>query len=141
VTATPKHAPPNKANSVGDAMPDGSIYAGVSPDTGKAMYAAPKDERLTMRWQQAMDYAAKFDVNGHPKRTFRLPTKGELNVLFRNKARIGGFDESRSHPGGWYWSSSGSRLVAGYAWVQRFDDGRRFWDHKDFKASVRLVRD
>ena len=28
-------------------MPDGSIYAGVSPDTGKPMYTTPKDAPLT----------------------------------------------------------------------------------------------
>ena len=31
------------AQKIGDAMRDGSIYAGTSPDTGKPMYAMPKD--------------------------------------------------------------------------------------------------
>jgi hypothetical protein len=29
---------------VGEAMEDGTIYAGISPDTGKPLYATPKDE-------------------------------------------------------------------------------------------------
>jgi hypothetical protein len=33
-----------------------------------------------------------------------MPTKSELNVLFNNRAAIGGFDLSGSEPSGWYWS-------------------------------------
>ena len=36
-----------EALKVGASMPDGSIYAGVSPDTGKPMYATPKDAPMT----------------------------------------------------------------------------------------------
>ena len=35
-----------------------------------------------------------------------MPTKEELNVLFNNRAEIGGFNETGSDPAGWYWSSS-----------------------------------
>lgn len=31
------------AKKIGDVMKDGTIYAGISPDTGKEMYAAPVD--------------------------------------------------------------------------------------------------
>lgn len=30
----------------GDRMEDGTVYAGTSPDTGKAMYATPKDASM-----------------------------------------------------------------------------------------------
>ena len=52
-----------------------------------------------------------------------MPTKAELNVLFRNRAAIGGFDTTGSNPAGWYWSSS--RFYNG-AWAQRFSDGIQY---------------
>src|SRR5260221_12518127 len=45
-------------------MRDGTIYAGISPDTGKPMNATPADVPLTMKWKQAMEYAAKLDHHG-----------------------------------------------------------------------------
>jgi len=76
----------------------------------------------------------------HPKATFRVPTKGELNVLFQNKARIGGFNETGSHPDGWYWSSTEHRDYAVSAWLQSFRDGFRGWNLKNAESSLRLVR-
>jgi len=61
-----------------DKMPDGTIYAGLSPDTGKKMYAMPADAPLTMSFNEAADYAAKLDAHGH--RDWRVPTKAELKV-------------------------------------------------------------
>src|SRR5712691_7330547 len=85
-------------------MPDGTVYAGISPATNEPMYATPNDAPLTYTFNQAQKYAAKLDAHGH--HDWRVPTKGELNVLFQNRAAIGGFDESGSDPAGWYWSSS-----------------------------------
>src|SRR5947209_18047953 len=91
------------APEVGDKMPDGSVYAGISPDTNKPIYATQADAPLTMQWKAAMKYAEKLNANGH--RDWRVPTKGELNVLFQNRAALGGFYEFGSEPAGWYWSS------------------------------------
>src|SRR5437763_5000698 len=90
----------------GDRITDGSVYAGISPDTNKPMYATPADAPLIMKWKQAMEFAARLEAHGH--RDWHVPTKSELNVLFQNRAAIGGFDMSRSTPAGWYWSSSHS---------------------------------
>src|SRR5260370_31555184 len=49
----------------GDRMADGSVYAGISPDTGKAMYATPGDAPLTYTFNEAGKYAAKLDANSH----------------------------------------------------------------------------
>jgi hypothetical protein len=124
--------------SIGDKMPDGTIFAGTSPDTGKPMYALPADAPLTMQWQQAMDYAADFEGHGHPKGAFRVPTQGELNVLFQNKAKIGGFNANRSIPAAWYWSSTEHPKTRG--WVIHFPDGDGGWHPKRYDASLRLVR-
>src|ERR1039457_3929600 len=104
---------------IGDAMPDGSIYAGTSPDSNKPMYTTPADAPLTYTFNQAQKYAEQLDAYGH--KDWRAPTKAELNVLFKNRAAIGGFNESSSYPAGWYWSSSQGGYL--YAWVQRFSDG------------------
>src|SRR5947209_6646461 len=62
------------ALKAGACMPDGTIYAGVSPQTGKAMYTTPSDarsttfwgrEKLTFTFNQAIKYAAKLDAHGH----------------------------------------------------------------------------
>jgi hypothetical protein len=118
----------------GDRMADGTVYAGISPNTGKAMYTTPKDATLTMKWKAAVEYAAKLDAHGH--RDWRVPTKGELNVLFNNRAAIGGFDVSAA---GWYWSSS--QDANDDAWGQRFIDGSQttFYYDKNNYLSLRCV--
>jgi hypothetical protein len=120
----------------GDRMADGTVYAGISPETGKAMYATPVDAPLTFTFNQAQKYAAKLEAHGH--RDWRVPTKGELNVLYNNHAGIGGFDISGSYPAGWYWSSSqNGNLIA---WAQRFSDGHQTSLYKFFDSSLRCVR-
>ena len=127
VTTTPQ---------VGDKMDDGTIFAGVSPDTNKPMYATPADAPLTYTFNQAKEYAANLDANGH--KDWHAPTKGELNVLFKNRAAIGGFNETGSDPAGWYWSSS--QNYDDCAWDQCFGDGYQFNHGKGYASSLRCVR-
>ena len=120
----------------GDRMPDGTIYAGDSPDTGKPMYTTPVDAPLAMTFNEASKYAKSLDAQGH--QDWRLPTKAELNVLFNNRAAIGGFNVSGSDPAGWYWS--GTQVSKWNAWDQRFSDGFQDYGFKDDHSSVRCVR-
>jgi hypothetical protein len=122
---------------IGDKMPDGTIYAGISPDTHKPVYTTPSDAPLTYTFNEAMEFAAKLDAHGH--RDWRVPTKGELDALFNNRAAIGGFETRGSNPGGWYWSSSQLNLYGG-AWAQRFSDGNRFNYSKYGDSFLRCVR-
>jgi hypothetical protein len=120
----------------GDPMPDGTICAGISPETNQPMYTTTADAPLTMIFNEAKEYAAKLDAHGH--QDWHVPTKAELNVLFNNRAAIGGFDVSGSDPAGWYWSSSqGSKWNA---WCRRFSDGSRNDYPKLIHLSVRPVR-
>jgi hypothetical protein len=124
---------------IGDKMPDGTVYAGISPDTGKAMHARPADASLTMTFNDAKKYAQGLNRKkalGH--NDWHLPTKNELNVLFNNRAAIGGFSESDSFPAGWYWSSSQDDGWG--AWSQRFSDGAQLDDYKGNHLAVRCVR-
>jgi hypothetical protein len=121
---------------VGDKMPDGTVFAGISPDANKPMYATPADTSLTMTFNDAQKYAAQLDAHGH--KDWHLPSKAELNVLFNNRAAIGGFDISGSIPAGWYWSAS--PLGEWDAWCQRLSDGAQDGGNKNGHLSVRPVR-
>ena len=123
---------------IGAIMTDGTVYAGISPDTNKPMYAVPADASLTMTFNEATEYAARLDAHGH--RDWRVPTKNELNVLFNNRVAIGGFNlagpisSNESH----HWSASRAKYP--YAWVQRFRNGAQSPGYTGEKSSLRCVR-
>jgi len=63
-----------------------------------------------------------------------LPSKDELNEMFKNKSSAGGFASS-------YWSSSAHPNSTFSAWGQRFVSGRQFSDSTRFGyLYVRPVR-
>ncbi len=128
-------APPPEPK-VGDKMPDGTVFAGISPETNEPMYTTPEDASLTMTFNEAQEYADKLYAHGH--QTWRVPTKAELNVLFNNRAAIGGFNVTGSDPAGWYWSSSSYDLWD--AWGQRFSGGCQYGNCKASHSAVRCVR-
>src|SRR5437870_1719717 len=100
------------------------------------MYTTPEDAPLTYTFNEARKYAEKLDTNGH--RDWRVPTKSELNVLFNNRAAIGGFEVSDSRPEGWHWSSSDHD-----SWVtaQSFSDGfQNYFGKSSGLAALRCVR-
>jgi len=127
------------APEIGDEMADGTIYAGISPDTKQPMYVTPKDASRTYTFNEAAQYAKTLDANGH--HDFRVPSKNELNVLWenRNKGKLAGtFNETGSLPAGWYWSSS--PVGSTYAWTQHFSDGNQHYTGRDVFSSMRCVR-
>lgn len=88
---------------------------------------------------QAAQYCANLSgAPGHGHDDWYLPAKDELNVLFTNRAAIGGFNTSGSYPAGYYWSSSEDDT--NYAWNQRFSDGDQDDTSKFIGFSVRCVR-
>src|SRR5262245_55261790 len=117
--------------SIGDQMPDGSIYAGISPDTGAPMFTSARDAPFTMNWHEAVSYARGLHAHSH--RDWRVPTEAELNVLFNNRAAIGGFTGAKLLRPGWYWSAS----EQGYfdAKDQRFSDGHQS-AHRKYHVSA-----
>jgi hypothetical protein len=126
---------------VGDTCADGALYAGVSPDTGNALFVTRRDASGFWRWKEGMEYAAELDAHGHTD--WRLPSRAELHVLYQNRdkgALKGTFDESGGEFVGWYWSSTEHPDDAGAAWMERFSDGNRDWDWKVIDASVRPIR-
>jgi hypothetical protein len=123
-------------HEVGDEMDDGTIYAGISPDTHQPMYATPLDEVGTFTFNQAAAMANNLEAHGH--RDWRVPTKGELNVLFNNRAAIGGFDLTGSRNASYYWCASHDGKWD--AWVQRFSDGCQDGNYADDRSALRCVR-
>ena len=63
---------------------------------------------------------------------WRLPTKDELNLLYENKEKIGGFANVT------YWSST--EFGNGFAWRQLFSNGFQFSYSKNYNHYVRAVR-
>jgi hypothetical protein len=118
---------------------DGTIYVGISPNTGKEMYVAPADAELTMGFNEAAAYAHKLNQEhylGHDD--WRVPTKSELDILYENKDQKALKDTFKCAKNVWYWSSTPYK---GGAWNQRFNDGRQTnLFSRDYCSRVRLVR-
>jgi hypothetical protein len=132
------------APEIGDTMEDGAIFAGISPDTGRRMYTRPADAPLTMKWREAMNYAANLDAHGH--KDWRLPSKDELDVLYqnRNKGALKGTFRTVNRGSGfarWYWSCTKHPDNSSSVYNVNFTVGGGGWDVKDnYDLSVRCVR-
>jgi hypothetical protein len=124
--------------AAGKKMPDGTVYAGVSPDTNKRLYTTPEDAPGVYTWSAGAEYCKALSTGAH--HDWRMPTIGELAVQFNNRADIGGFNETgRMHNAtGYYWSSL--QVGDDAAWAQSFKDGFHENPGKDQNSSVRCVR-
>jgi len=100
-----------------------------------------------------LDYAAQIcndlqiTESGKTYGDWYLPSKGELNLMYQNKATINatavanggsGFVSSGSSGYTVYWSST--EYVKYYTWGQWFSDGLQYWCDKDRLCRVRPVR-
>ena len=85
------------------------------------------------------DFPEKLDWNDAKKACimlgngWRLPTKDELNIIYQNKDKIGGFADSD------YWSSTES-TNSNYAGKQALDIGSQAFFNKNDKLYVRAIR-
>ena len=82
----------------------------------------------TMNWEDAKKACADLGDG------WRLPTKDELNVLYQNMDKIGGF------AGSYYWSSTQRDKNLYFAWRQFFFTGSQHAQLKDWVNYVRAVR-
>ena len=80
------------------------------------------------------NYAARlcydFELGGYDD--WFLPSKDELNELYKQKDTVGGFAPTN------YWSSSD--YSSSYAWLQYFSDGVQYYGTKYNGKPVRAVR-
>lgn len=81
---------------------------------------AQNDFSERMNWEDAKKACAALGIG------WRLPTKKELNDLYLNKEKIGGFQKEsiRGFIGNAYFSST--EEDDGSAWVQFFTDGKQY---------------
>ena len=79
-----------------------------------------------MNWDEAKIACKKLGPG------WRLPTKDELYMLYKNKEEIGGFAID------FYWSSS--EYDFNLAWTQYFSSGAQFTNGKSYDGYVRAVR-
>jgi hypothetical protein len=84
--------------------------------------------------QGAGNYAAKLckDLSLGGYNDWYLPSKDELNELYRNRDKIGGFVGAK------YWSSTGHEM--NWSWHQDFSDGYQYVSDKSDTLRVRAVR-
>jgi len=125
---------------IGDKMPDGTIYAGISPTMYRPMYTTPADAPLAAL-NNSWAYAKNLDAYGH--RDWYVPSKDELNVLFNNRAAIGGFNLTGENIAGRYWSTTeeqGKSGGDGWYFSQQFNHGAQDADLQYGQHSLRCVR-
>lgn len=103
-----------------------SVTIGTSIRFGN-LEVAQNDFSKLMTWNEAKQACADLGAG------WRLPTKEELNLLYENKAKIGGFSDY------YYWSSTD--YANSLAWIQYFYVGIQSSSYdKDSKCKVRGVR-
>ena len=90
------------------------------------LVVAQNDFPKLMNWVDAKRACAALGKG------WRLPTKEELNILYQNKDKIGGFAYD------YYWSSTEDG--SGSAWVQNFGNGNLGYGYKFYPYYVRAVR-
>ena len=94
-----------------------------------AQYDFPK----AMKWDIAREVCQKLGEG------WRIPTKSELNLIYKNKYKIGGFIND------YYWSSKEYSNDNYYkkspqVLIKRFSDGNEIACFKDYAFYVRAVR-
>lgn len=90
------------------------------------LLVAENDFSNIMNWDDAKAACSKLGKG------WRLPTKSELYILYKNKETIGGF------AGFSYWSSTEGNDVM--AWKEEFSNGFYGGRYKSLRFSVRAVK-
>ena len=120
-----------KTYKIGGVGPAGGIIFSV--ESGIYLEAAPEDIG-EFKWDKARAEATRYTAtrNGTTYNDWRLPSKSELNAMYKNRNLIKGFST------GGYWSSS--EYGADIAWAQGFDTGFQGHPSKFNTFYVRPVR-
>lgn len=142
----------DESKEIGATMPDGTIFAGLTPDGRQEVYAMPTDLNVTMTFNEAAKAVKQLnDTSAFGHDDWQIPSLDEaLCVLLANSGvpdLRGTFTMKATHGSegpDWpdsYWSSTEYRNNPSAAWVVRFSDGFVGWLPKDdFRTSCRPVR-
>jgi len=85
-----------------------------------------EDFSILMNWKDAQKACQDLGDG------WRLPTKDELNLMYKNKDKVGNFADND------YWSSSEDNDY--YAWIQYFSNGKQYAYNEGSRCNVRAVR-
>jgi hypothetical protein len=119
---------------LGSQGPSGGIAFYVDNSGLHGLEAKPADEGTVfgwttmganLSWPEAMEAAKAYGSGWH------LPTKDELNLLYKQQAVVGGFSNV------FYWSSTED---VNNAWSQSFGSGNQSTESKNSSFRVRAVR-
>lgn len=117
----------NSAFIVGHQGPAGGIVFYVDSTSLHGLEAQAQDcNEEGLNWFEAMTAASHYGAG------WRLPTKEELNLLYREKNLVGGFFNRN------YWSST-KTLNAG-VWTQYFSNGYQYDYNNNLRLLARAVR-
>jgi hypothetical protein len=122
-------------HTIGESYGGGIVFY-VTPNGQHGLIAETIDQSQDINWylaQNLISTSAYHSTIGKNYTDWRLPTKNELNLLYNQKAIVGGFSSTIS-----YWSST---EVPDIAWARKFDVGGLgdFVD-KTYTICVRSVR-
>ena len=110
----------------------------VTPDGKHGLVAATQDQDDSSNWGRAKDAIINPDNHDDAGKKFtdwRLPTMYELNLMYQQRAEIGGFSTAN------YWSSSTSGLEDAHALALSFFSGNIQHRVKNTsQQSIRAVR-
>ena len=118
-------------------LADGTLFAGVSPDTGEIMHTLPHDQSphpvdfCLIRGPDIEEVTRQARCCGYDD--WRIPSPAELQLMHQAQDEIRGFGSE------WYWTSSVTSPSTRTA--IRFPDGLLHPDYLvNAKARLRLVR-
>jgi len=122
-----------QAHKIGDKFGGGVVFSTI--DGGAHGLIAETQDQGKSKWKDAPALIAvkeNHSAAGKAFKDWRLPTKDELNKLFKKKDIVGGFVNSA------YWSST--ELDNNFAFDQFFEDGNQTNTNKSFTMAVRSIR-
>ena len=90
-----------------------------------------EDEPDLMTWGDARKHCKNLNYGGYSD--WSLPTKEELDEIYKNKNKIGNFEDT------WYWSDTEEEDEF-YACLQNFSTGNQYNFNKINNSRVRAVR-
>ncbi len=114
---------------VGDAYQGGIVFF-LDESSAHGLIASPEDLSGEADWEEAMQFCKACREGGYAD--WRLPDEVELDLLYRQKEVVGGFERFS------YWSAT--EYAEHFAFFQHFLTGERDNDFKDNTCYVRAIR-
>jgi hypothetical protein len=153
----PHLAPPANDTAVADAqvalvlgqkMPDGSVFAGLTPDSKQLIYAMPED-LVTRTFNDAAERIKSLNAgNAYGQNDWQIGSLDVMRVLQKNQNegslkgtfKIASSGDDSGCPE-WYWSSTPNPAYPILEYAVGFSNGFESWDGKDdLRLNCRPVR-